>query len=410
MNLSYRIARRYFFSQKKKSFISIIAGIAMLGVGIGTMAMVVVLSVFNGMEELNRLIFKNFDADITITPVEGRKFVLDDNTLEQLQQIPGVKSLTKVIEDNALLRYNDRQMVIRLRGVDKTYQERGQLDSVLISGSTSVYGINGESFALVADGVRASLLISTTDNYIPLELIYPKTDTKIVDFTSPDAFSQIMLRPGGTFFIESRYDDFVFAPIEKVAELLQYEDQITSLEVTVTDAEQSLKVKKAIRGILGDRYQVNDRDELNADLLRAIRVEKLFVTITLAVIILVAAINIFFSLSMLAIEKKNDVAILYAMGAGRGIVRKIFLYEGTIIALTGAISGLIFGLLICYIQEQYGLVSMGIESSLVEAYPVKIIWSDLLITSVTIILITIAVAFLPAYRAAENNGIPQKVL
>lgn len=410
MNLSYRIARRYFFSQKKKSFISIIAGIAMLGVGIGTMAMVVVLSVFNGMEELNRLIFKNFDADITITPVEGRKFVLDDNTLKQLQQIPGVKSLTKVIEDNALLRYNDRQMVIRLRGVDKTYQERGQLDSVLISGSTSVYGINGESFALVADGVRASLLISTTDNYIPLELIYPKTDTKIVDFTSPDAFSQIMLRPGGTFFIESRYDDFVFAPIEKVAELLQYEDQITSLEVTVTDAEQSLKVKKAIRGILGDRYQVNDRDELNADLLRAIRVEKLFVTITLAVIILVAAINIFFSLSMLAIEKKNDVAILYAMGAGRGIVRKIFLYEGTIIALTGAISGLIFGLLICYIQEQYGLVSMGIESSLVEAYPVKIIWSDLLITSVTIILITIAVAFLPAYRAAENNGIPQKVL
>lgn len=410
MNLSYRIARRYFFSQKKKSFISIIAGIAMLGVGIGTMAMVVVLSVFNGMEELNRLIFKNFDADITITPVEGRKFVLDENTMEQLQRISAVKSLTKVIEDNALLRYNDRQMVIRLRGVDKTYQERGQLDSVLISGSTSVYGINGESFALVADGVRASLLISTTDNYIPLELIYPKTDTKLVDFTSPDAFSQIMLRPGGTFFIESRYDDFVFAPIEKVAELLQYEDQITSLEVTVTDAEQTLKVKKAIRGILGDSYQVNDRDELNADLLRAIRVEKLFVTITLAVIILVAAINIFFSLSMLAIEKKNDVTILYAMGARRGLVRKIFLYEGTIIALTGAISGLIFGLLICYIQEQYGLVSMGIESSLVEAYPVKIIWSDLLITSVTIILITIAVAFLPAYRAAENNGIPQKVL
>lgn len=382
----------------------------MLGVGIGTMAMVVVLSVFNGMEELNRLIFKNFDADITITPTMGRKFVIDENTFEQIQGITAVKSITKVIEDNALLRYNDRQMVVRLRGVDKTYQERGQLDSVLITGSTSIYGKNGEAFALIADGVRASLLVSTSDNYIPLELIYPKTNTKIVDFTSPDAFSQILIRPGGTFFIESRYDDFVFAPIEKVAELVQYDDQITSLEVTVTDAEMTNQVKKTIRKILGEEYQVNDRDELNADLLRAVRVEKLFVTITLAVIILVAAINIFFSLSMLAIEKKNDVAILYAMGATRGLVRRIFLFEGTIIALTGAVTGLVLGLVICYIQQRYGLVSMGIESSLVEAYPVKIIWSDLLITSLTIFLITIAVAFLPAYRAAENNGIPQKVL
>lgn len=410
MNLSFRIAKRYFFSQKKKSFISIIASIAMLGVGIGTMAMVVVLSVFNGMEELNRLIFKNFDADITVSPVEGRKFVLDENVVAQLNAIPGIKSQTRVIEDNALMRYNDRQMVIRLRGVDKTYQERGQLDSVMISGGTSIYGSNGEMFALIADGVRASLLISTVDNYVPVELIYPKTNTRVLDFTSPDAFSQTMIRPGGVFFIESRYDDYVFAPIEKVAELLQYDNQITSLEITVNNPQETDRIKKALRKILGSQYNVNDRDELNADLLRAIRVEKLFVTITLAVIILVAAINIFFSLSMLAIEKKNDVAILYAMGGTRSLVRKIFLFEGTIIALTGALTGLAIGLFICYIQQQFGLVSMGIESSLVEAYPVKIIWSDLLITSATIILITIIVAFLPAFRAAENNGIPQKVL
>lgn len=410
MNLSFRIARRYFFSQKKRSFISIIAAIAMLGVGIGTMAMVVVLSVFNGMEELNRLIFKTFDADITVSPVEGRKFALDDAVREQLRAIPGVAALTNVIEDNALLRYNDRQMVIRLRGVDRSFQERGQLDSVMITGSTSLYGVNGESFALIADGVRSSLLISAIDNYVPLEIIYPKTDRRLMDFTSPDAFSQIMIRPGGVFFIESRYDDYVFAPIEKVAELLQYDHQITSLEVTVSNPEAARNVKMAIRGLLGDAYQVKDRDELNADLLRAIRIEKLFVTITLAVIILVAAINIFFSLSMLAIEKKNDVAILYAMGGSRSLVRKIFLFEGTIIAFTGAIAGLALGLLLCYLQERFGWVSMGIESSMVEAYPVKIIWPDLFITSATIIVITILVAFLPAYRAADNSGIPQKVL
>lgn len=410
MNLSFRIAKRYFFSQKKRSFISIIAGIAMLGVGIGTMAMVVVLSVFNGMEELNRLIFKTFDADITITPVEGRKFEIDSTTLAKLNSLSNVAFVTKVIEDNALLRYNDRQMIVRLRGVDQTYQQRGQLDSVLISGSTSIYGANKDGFALLADGVRSALLVSSVDNYVPLEILYPKNDRRVLDFTSPDAFNQMMIRPGGTFFIESRYDDYVFAPIERVAELLQYGNQVSSIEVTLAAEKASDQVQREISNILGESFNVKNRDELNADLLRAIRVEKLFVGITLAIIILVAAINIFFSLSMLAIEKKNDVAILYAMGATKNMVRRLFLYEGTIIALVGAIVGLLLGVLICYLQEQYGFISMGIESALVEAYPIKIIWSDLLLTSSIIVLITIVVAYLPAYRAAENSGIPQKVL
>jgi lipoprotein-releasing system permease protein len=410
MNLSFRIAKRYFFSQKKRSFISIIAGIAMLGVGIGTMAMVVVLSVFNGMEELNRMIFKTFDADITITPTEGRRFELEPATLDQLKALPNVAYVTKVIEDNALLRYNDRQMIIRLRGVDETYQKRGQLDSVLISGSTAIYGTNKDGFALLADGVRSALLISSADTYIPLEIIYPKNDRRILDFTSPDAFAQMMIRPGGVFFIESRYDDYVFAPLERVAELLQYGTKVSSIEIALTSEDASDQVKKKISQLLGKDFQVKDRDELNADLLRAIRVEKLFVGITLIIIILVAAINIFFSLSMLAIEKKNDVAILFAMGATKNLVKKLFLYEGTIIALTGAIVGLTLGILICYLQEKYGWVSMGIESALVEAYPVKIVWSDLFITSSSIILITVLVAYLPAYRATKNSGIPQKVL
>ena len=174
MDLSYRIAKRYFFSRNKRSFISLIARIAMTGVAVGTMAMVVVLSVFNGMEDLNRKIFKTFDSDIKVTPFEGKRFVVSDSLIKVIKAVEGVKIVTQVIEDNALARYGNQQTIIRLKGVDSTFTEKGQLDTALIEGSLRLYGTNGTPYAIIAEGVRNALSISLAEILTPVELLYPK--------------------------------------------------------------------------------------------------------------------------------------------------------------------------------------------------------------------------------------------
>jgi lipoprotein-releasing system permease protein len=401
MNLPYRIASRYFFSRNKRSFISIIASIAMAGVAVGTMAMIVVLSVFNGMEDLNRNMFKTFDPDIKMMPESGKRMPVSDSLLQAIKNIDGVQIVTKVIEDNALARYGDQQTIVRLKGVDSTFSQREQLDTALVAGSLRLFGNSHTPYAILAAGVQNALSVSLEDIIVPIELWYPKAGSKTLNLTSADAFNQIPLRPGGIFFIESRYDDFIIAPIEIVSSLLEYQEEVSALEIKIKTGFSEEKVAALIAQKVGKQYVVKDRDSLNADLLRAIRIEKLFVGVTLSLIILVAAINIFFSLSMLAIEKKKDVSMLYALGATPTTIRNIFITEGAIVAFTGAITGIVLGIAICWLQIKYEFVSMGMATSLVDAYPVKLLWTDIVSTGLIILLITITVSYVPARRAAE---------
>lgn len=405
MNLSYRIAIRYFFSRNKRSFISVIARIAMAGVAVGTMAMIVVLSVFNGMEDLNRNMFRTFDPDVKITPKQGKRFSVTPSLIKEIQLVDGVQLVTKVIEDNALARYGNQQTIIRVKGVDSSFSQRGQLDTALIEGSLQLYGANGTPFAVIAAGVKNALSISTEDILVPLELLYPRAGGKTLNLTSQDAFNQVQLRPGGVFFIESRYDDYVIAPLKVIESLFQYHGKLTALEIKTRPGYSEEAVSEAIAEKIGDTFVVKDRDSMNADLLRAIRIEKLFVAVTLSLIIMVAAINIFFSLSMLAIEKKKDVSMLYALGATPALIRRIFLAEGAIVALSGAVTGVILGITLCWFQMEYGLVSMGMATSLVDAYPVKLIWQDVFFTGVMIVIITLAVSYVPARRAAKAGNV-----
>ncbi|GGH38686.1 FtsX-like permease family protein [Dyadobacter endophyticus] len=405
MDISYRIAVRYFFSRNKRSFISLIARIAMAGVAVGTMAMVVVLSVFNGMEDLNRKIFKTFDSDVRILPAEGKRFKMTPSLMSELKAVDGVKLVTKVVEDNALARYGNQQTIIRLKGVDSTFEQQGQLDTAMIEGSLKLIGNNGTPYAVIAEGVRNALSISLEDIFTPLELLYPRTGSKTLNLTSPEAFNQLNLRPGGVFSIESRYDDYIIAPLKQVEGLMGYNGELSALEVFIGPGYTEKDVSEEIGAKLGKAFVVKDRDSLNADLLRAIKMEKLFVAVTLSLIILVAAINIFFSLSMLAIEKKKDVSMLYAMGATQSLIRKIFIAEGAIVAFSGAIAGLLGGITICWLQIRYGFVSMGMTTSLVDAYPVKLIWEDILYTGVIVVMITMVVSYIPARRAAEAGAL-----
>ncbi|AMM50799.1 releasing system transmembrane protein [Rufibacter sp. DG15C] len=400
MNVALFIAKRYFFTKKKRNIINIISIIAMIGVGVGTMALIVVLSVFNGLEDLIRSLYGKFDPEIKITSVEGKSFETDAAFLERIKKTPGVVLLTEVIEDNALLRYNDRQMVVKIKGVSDNYYKQNQIDSAIVDGDRRLK--RGEQqYALIGRGVQYQLSIRPENPFSPLQFMYPKAGKKVT-LNPENAFRQLGIQAGGVFAIERQYDDqYVFVPLEFAQELLGYENKRTSIEVKANSPDNIDQIKNALQEKLGSGFQVQNSEEQHVSLLRAVKVEKLFVFVTFTFVLLIASINIFFSLSMLVLDKQKDIAILASMGADPGTIRKIFLLEGAIVAFTGAVVGLVIGGGICWAQQTFGIVSMGMTTSVVEAYPVLMRVEDFLFTAAAIVIITLLVSIRPARKAAS---------
>lgn len=377
----------------------------MLGVGVGTMALVVVLSVFNGMVELNKTMFRSVEADLTITPKQGKRFVASPALLVQLQKTDGVELVTPVIQDNALARYNGAQTVVTVKGVDNNYLKRSQLDSALVDGRFRLQ-TNGINYAIVAEGIRNDLNIVTQDILISLELLYPQNQvgSKTLNMLSENAFKTRLLTVSGVFFVDAQqYGDFVIAPLPVIRDLVGYgPNDLTSIEMQLRPGTDIARAKAAVQALVGNALKAQDRDDLNIDLYRTINIEKFAVGVTLAFIILIASVNIFFSLSMLVISKKSDIKILFAMGATTGMVRRIFLLEGAIIALTGAITGLLLGVAISLLQQRYGLIGVGTTSSIIDAYPVRVEAADIWVSVLIILIITVLSTWFPAQRAAKG--------
>jgi lipoprotein-releasing system permease protein len=399
MNVPLLIAKRYFLSKKKRNIISIISNISMIGVAVGSAALIIVLSVFNGLEDLIRSIYGSFDPDLRITAVKGKSFETQEAFLTRIRQTPGVAFLTEVIEDNALLRYEGRQKVVKVKGVSGNFFAQNNIDSTVIEGDYHLRR-NGYNYALIGRGVQYELSVRVANAVMPMELLYPK-NKKGLTLNPEDAFNQRSILAGGVFVIEKQYDDnYVFVPLEFIRQLTGYGNRRSSLEVKVRPGQSVSQVQQSLQKLLGANFQVLNSDEQHVSLLRAVKVEKMFVFITFTFILLIASINIFFSLSMLVIDKKKDIAILSAMGATPLLIRNIFLAEGAIVAFIGAGTGLLLGLLICWIQQTFGLISMGMATALVDAYPVKMQLADFLLTGIAIILITLLVSIRPALSAA----------
>ena len=399
MNVPFLIAQRYFLSKKKRNIISIISNISMIGVAVGSAALIIVLSVFNGLEDLIRSIYGSFDPDLRITAVKGKAFETNEAFLKRIRQTPGVAFLTEVVEDNALLRYEGRQKVVKLKGVSGNFFAQNNIDSTVIEGDYRLRR-NGYNYALIGRGVQYDLSIRASNAVMPMELLYPK-NKKGISLNPEDAFNQRSILAGGVFVIEKQYDDnYVFVPLAFALQLTEYGNKRTSLEVKVKPGHAVSQVQQGLKDLLGKDFQVLNSDEQHVSLLRAVKVEKMFVFITFTFILLIASINIFFSLSMLVIDKKKDIAILSAMGATPLLIRNIFLAEGAIVAFIGAGTGLTLGLLVCWVQQTFGLISMGMATALVDAYPVKMQLTDFLFTGIAIILITLLVSIRPALSAA----------
>lgn len=401
MNVPLLIARRYFRSKNKRNIISIISNISMIGVAVGTAALIIVLSVFNGLEDLVRTLYGKSDPNLVISARKGKAFPVDTVLLTRLRAAPGVGLLTEVIEDNALLQYHDRQMVVKMRGLSDNYFGQSGIDSSLREKDHRLRR-DGLDYAIVGAGVQHELSITLNNRLAPLKMLYPRhAGRKTLSMNPDQAFNEQELFAGDVFLIEQHMDDsYIFVPLDFAQRLLGYGNRRTALYVKVSESFQIEGVKNELRKILGPDFTVLDSDEQHVSLLKAIKVEKLFVFITFAFILLIASLNIFFSLSMLVIDKKKDIAVLQALGASQKAIRRTFLLVGAIVAFVGAAFGLVFGVTICFLQQQFGLVSMGMATSVVDSYPVKMQLSDIVFTCVAIIIITLAVSIRPAMNAS----------
>jgi lipoprotein-releasing system permease protein len=401
LNLPFYIARRYFRSKKKKTFINIISIISMLVVAVATCALIIVLSVFNGLEDLIRSLYNTFDAELRVVAEKGKTFELTPELLELVRTTEGVEIVTEVAEDNALIRYQDAEKVVKVKGVGPNFLEQDRMKGTLLQGELSLQK-GTVPVAILGAGVRNALSVALENDFYVLRIYYPR-NVRPGTLDPSKYYVQQNIKPGAVFSIEKQYDDnYVFVPLEFALNLFNYGNRRSSLEIKTTDKVSIAKVQRRLKERLPEAFLVQNSDEQHSSLLKAIQIEKLFVYLAFTFILGVASFNIFFSLTMLAIDKKRDIAVLYSMGATTGLVRRIFLYEGAIIAFTGALLGVLLGVVIVLIQDEWGLIGMGMQTSVESAYPVQLMWTDLLFTAISTALITLLASFHPASLAART--------
>lgn len=372
----------------------------MAGVAFSTAALIIVLSVFNGLEGLLRSLYTSFDPELKIEALKEKSFEVNGDLLKKIKSVEGVEIVTEVIEDYAYVRYRDADMVAIIRGVSDNFIDQHRLDEHIIYGDLKLKK-DSIPFAILGAGVRSTLSVAVEEEMYALQVFYIK-NTKSKSLNPSSLYSRKSIRPTAVFSIEKNYDEnYIFLPLSFARDLLDYGNKRTSLEVKTTASVDVSKVKKQLDRILGDQFAVLTNEEQHKDLYRLLKFEKLFTFLALSLLIIVGSINIFFSLMMLAIDKKKDVTLLTAMGARQSLIKQIFLSEGALISFIGAGIGLFLGGAICFLQDQFGLVGMGMENAIVSSYPVKMRWTDFAVTAAMITAITFIISYYPAHKASR---------
>ena len=389
MNFPVYIAKRYIFAKKSRNAINIISGISVGGVAIGTMALVIVLSVFNGFDDLIRKLFNSFDPDLKVTIVEGKHFPIDTTKLKNLGSIKGVEAFSKVLEDNALLKYGEKQFPATFKGVDDHYLDVNGMDSMIVDGTFKLTDKHGQ-YAVVGQGLAYNLQIG-------LKFINP-----IIVYVPPRNAStmtpnQKFIFPSGIFAVEQEHDvKYMIVPLKFAYELLEDSTILSAIEIKMTKTADQKLVQKKVQQLFGNQFIVKNHYQQNELFYRIMKYEKWTIFMILSFILMVASFNIVGSLSMLIIEKKKDISTFQSLGADRSLISRIFLFEGMMISFFGALLGLILGLTICWLQVKYGFVKLqGSGSFIIDAYPVSIRMPDIILGFLTVLVIGYLAAWYP---------------
>ena len=394
MKLSLYIAKRYLFAKKSRNAINIISAVSVAGVAVGTMALIIILSVFNGLETMVSAIFNTFDPDIKITASEGKTFIPDSSRLKLLAKVEGLCCYSLTIEDNALLKYGSREYIATIKGIDDNYTMVSSIDSSMWEGDFTLKSKNGRPFAVPGAGVAQYLGIRV--NFItPLEIIFPKK-TGSTSLSAENSLNHKFIFPSGIFEVEKEYDSkYVYIPLEVARELTETEKAVSTIEIKFRKNADPYAVQRAIMKIYGKGYSVQNRNEQQAIFYKVMRSERLAIFFILTLILIIASFNIIGSLTMLIIEKERDIEILKSLGADNNLIRKIFIFEGWLISIIGALAGVILGFVVCWLQQTYGLVKLQSQSLMMNSYPVVLKLIDFIIVPGTVLLIGYWAAWYP---------------
>ncbi|MBR1546086.1 MAG: ABC transporter permease [Prevotella sp.] len=406
MNFPFYIARRYLFSKKSTNAINVISGISVVGVAIAAMALVVTLSVFNGFHDMVASLFTQLDPQIKITPVKGKTVAADDSLLTQIRQLPQVDVATEVMEDQALAVYGERQAMVILKGVEDNFDKLTHIREVLEGDGDFALHAADMNYGILGMGVAYQL----GTGYVyerPLKIYAPRREGQLNLANLEEGFVEDELySPGVLFSIQQgKYDKrYIITSIAFTRQLFDQQGMLSSLELRLKPGSNFDKVKEEMQAIAGDRFLVRDRYEQQDDTFRIMKIEKLMAYIFLTFILVIACFNIIGSLSMLMIDKKNDVVTLRNLGASDKQIIHIFLFEGRMISAMGAVIGIAIGLLLCWLQQQYGIVRLGESegSFIIDAYPVSVHPWDIVLIFVTVLTVGFLSVWYPVRYFAKQ--------
>ena len=406
-NFSFYVARRYMFSKKSVGAINVISFISVAGVAVGTMALVIVLSVFNGFHDLVASLFTNFDPQIEVVPVKGKTINADAPELDRIRHLDFVDVATDVVEDQAIAVYGDRQRMVTVMGVDENFDQLTNIGDILYGDGDFTLRVANLYFGV--PGIRLAQDLGLGARWADYLKIYaPVRRGQLTDLDTPtDGFVvDSLLSPGVVYAVnQNKYDrDRIITSIYFARQLFDQDGMLSSLQLRLKPGTDLGTAKKEIKAAAGEKFRVLDRFEQQADTFRIMQIEKVLAYVFLTFILIVACFNIISSLSMLIIDKKNDINTLHNLGANDRQIQSIFLYEGRIISAVGALIGIGLGLALCGLQQAFGFVKMGESSGtfIVNAYPVSVHYWDVLVVFVTVILIGWAASWIPARRLRKQ--------
>ncbi len=396
MNFPFYIARRYLFSKKSHNAINVISSISVCGVALATLALVCTLSVFNGFQDLVSTFFTAFDPQLKIVPASGKVFDGKDKRIQLLKNIPEVALMCESVEDNALVQYQGKQAMAVVKGMEDNFDELTPIDTILFGRGELL--LHDEVVDYAIPGVQLLASLGTGVRFLdPLEIYAPKRGAKVNMANPAASFNSGNLFSSGLVFAvnQEKYDgSYIITSLQFARELFQYTDEVSAVNLKLVAGADVDAVKRKIENVLGNDFRVLDRYEQQADTFRIMEIEKLISYLFLTFILMIACFNVIGSLSMLIIDKRDDAATLRNLGADERQILRIFLFEGRMITFIGAVSGIVLGVLLCWLQQRFGLISLGSSGSfIVDAYPVSVHWEDIVLIFVTVV----AVGFLSVW-------------
>lgn len=402
MKLPLHIARRYLFAKKSHNAINIISMVSVCGVAVCTLALICVLSVLNGFQQFYASLFTNFDPELKILPAKGKVFDIENDTIKVALSSPEISMYSGVIEENAMVKYNDRQVFVSLKGVNADYGKLVTIDSLIIDGRF-VLAEGDVNYSVLGFNLAISLGLNV-GFVAPLEIYVPKRDERINVVNALSSVNMEHVFAGGVFRANTMLDNenFLIIPIELARTLYNYETEVSAVDLRLAESENAEKVKKKLSTILGENYLVQDRYEQKKEVFRMISIEKWMSFLILTFVLALALFNLVGSLSMLMIDKKEDVNTLRSLGANSQVIQQIFFFEGWIITAIGAFVGLVIGIVLCWGQMYFGWIKLGYTEGafLTDVYPVQLQFSDVVVTICTVLF----AGFITSYYTVKSLG------